>query len=237
MSSEPILFTPAAYTLAMGLAMILGTWVMRKAKQIRPSLTSFWLVAICFAAMCAFDILLEGIIWLPMGVFEYPGGHWSIFPETYHKYPLNEMVTIGSVWTAIATLRYFTNDKGQMAIERGVDQVKGSKTRKIALRGFAAIAFCQIAMFCGYNIPNTVIGMNSTEWPEDLQKRSYFTNYICGDGTDRLCPAPGQSHIRDGSAYVNADGDVTRPGPDAEPEGHPAGEIIPFDKGPVGGDE
>ena len=155
---------------------------MRKSKQLWPNLTSFWLVAVCFGAMCLFDVLLEGIIWLPMGVFEYPGGHWALFPDTYHKYPLNETFTIGSVFTALAAMRYFTNDKGQMVIERGYDQLRGSKTRKLALR-LAAIAFCQIAMFVGYNIPNTVIGMNSTEWPEDLQERSYFTNYLCGDGT------------------------------------------------------
>ena len=39
MSSEPILFTPAAYTLAMGVAMLLGSWVMRKSKQLWPNLT------------------------------------------------------------------------------------------------------------------------------------------------------------------------------------------------------
>ena len=126
MSSEPILFTPAAYTLAMGVAMLLGSWVMRKSKQLWPNLTSFWLVAVCFGAMCLFDVLLEGIIWLPMGVFEYPGGHWALFPDTYHKYPLNETFTIGSVFTALAAMRYFTNDKGQMVIERGYDQLRGS---------------------------------------------------------------------------------------------------------------
>ena len=100
---------------------------MRKSKQLWPNLTSFWLVAVCFGAMCLFDVLLEGIIWLPMGVFEYPGGHWALFPDTYHKYPLNETFTIGSVFTALAAMRYFTNDKGQMVIERGYDQLRGSR--------------------------------------------------------------------------------------------------------------
>jgi hypothetical protein len=228
MSSEPILFTPAAYTLAMGVAMMIGTFAMRQFKRRFPNITSFWLVAACFATMCLFDVLLEGIIWLPMGVFEYPGGHWAIFPSTYHKYPLNEMFTIASVWTAIATVRYFTNDKGQMVIERGVDQVKGSKTRKIALRGLAAIAFCQIAMFLGYNVPNAIIGANSTEWPKDLQQRSYFTNYICGAGTDRPCPGPGTPNTRDGSMYINQDGQAASFPPDHEPPGHTIPPSVPF---------
>ena len=75
-------------------------------------------------------------------------------------------------------------------------------------------------MFVGYNIPNTVIGMNSTEWPEDLQERSYFTNYLCGDGTPRSCPGPGVSHQRDGSEYIGNEGQIARPGADDEPPGH-----------------
>jgi Spirocyclase AveC-like len=237
MSSEPILFTPAAYTLAMGLAIIVGPFVMRQTKKRFPNITSFWLVAVCFVAMCLYDVVLEGLIWLPMGVFEYPGGHWGIFADTYHKYPLNEMVTIGSVWTALAAVRYFTNDKGQMVIERGVDQVQGSKTRKLVLRGFAAIAFCQVAMFLGYNVPNAIIGSNSTTWPEDLQKRSYFTNYICGDETDRPCPGPGTPNTRDGSQYITTDGRVGTFPSDHEPEGHTIPPAVPFDKGKPGGDE
>jgi Spirocyclase AveC-like len=234
MSSEPILFTPAAYTLAMGVAMLVGTFAMRQTKKRFPNITSFWLVAACFGILCMFDILLEGIIWLPMGVFEYPGGHWGIFPGTYHKYPLNEMFTIASVWTAIATVRYFTNDKGQMVIERGYDQVKGSRTRKIALRGLAAIAFCQVVMFLGYNVPNSIIGANSSTWPADLQKRSYFTNFICGDQTNRPCPGPGVSNTRDGSAYIGIDGQVHNPSPDATPRGYPLPKLIPFDVGKPG---
>ena len=68
-------------------------------------------------------------------------------------------------------------------------------------------------MFVGYNIPNTVIGMNSTEWPEDLQERSYFTNYLCGDGTPRSCPGPGVSHQRDGSEYIGNEGQIVGRGP------------------------
>ena len=220
----------------MGVAMLLGSWVMRKSKQLWPNLTSFWLVAVCFGAMCLFDVLLEGIIWLPMGVFEYPGGHWALFPDTYHKYPLNETFTIGSVFTALAAMRYFTNDKGQMVIERGYDQLRDREDEKLALR-LAAIAFCQIAMFVGYNIPNTVIGMNSTEWPEDLQERSYFTNYLCGDGTPRSCPGPGVSHQRDGRSVHRERGPDRAAGGRRRASGHAVPPVVPFDVGPPGGSE
>lgn len=234
MTSEPILFTPAAYVYIMVLAAWAGSVVMRRAKQRWPGLTTAWLVAICFGAMCVFDVVLEGLIWLPLGVFEYPGGPLAIFPDTYHKYPLTEMITIGAVFTTLASLRYFTNDRGQTVVERGVEQVRGSKAKKLTLRALAVIAFMQLTMFLFYNVPNTGIGLNSTAWPEDLQERSYFTNYICGDTTNRPCPAPGVSNQRDGSTFVGADGEVVTRSEDATPPGHPRPEIVPFDPGKPG---
>ena len=105
-------------------------------------------------------------------MFEYPGGHWSLFPSTYHKYPLQETFTIASVFTALACLRFFTDDKGRMWIERGIDRVKGGAGKKLALRGLAAIGMAQIVMFLGYNVPNTFLGAKVTAWPKDLQQRS-----------------------------------------------------------------
>jgi hypothetical protein len=224
MTSEPILFTPAAYVYIMMIAAGAGCWSMRWAKRRWPRITTGGLVAWCFVSMCVFDIVLEGLIWLPLGVFEYPGGHWSLFPSTYHKYPLNEMFTIGAVFTAISCLRFFTDDKGQMWVERGVDKVRGSAGKKLALRALAVVAVIQLIMFLGYNVPNTAIGFNSTAWPKDLQKRSYFTNGICGAGTNRLCPGPDVANMRNGAAYIGADGTVVIP------KGKTLPQIVPFAK-------
>ena len=224
MTSEPILFTPAAYVYIMMIAAGAGCWSMRWAKRRWPRITTGGLVAWCFVSLCVFDVVLEGLIWLPLGVFEYPGGHWSLFPSTYHKYPLNEMLTIGAVFTAISCLKFFTDDKGHMWIERGIDRVKGGAGKKLALRGLAAIAAMQLIMFLGYNVPNTAIGFNSTAWPNDLQKRSYFTNGICGDGTNRLCPGPGVANMRVGGAYIGANGQVVFPAGKSLPK------IVPFAK-------
>jgi hypothetical protein len=134
------------------------------------------------------------------------------------------MFTIASVFTAISCLRYFTNDKGQMWVERGIDQVRGSNGKKVGLRALATIAVIQVIMFLGYNVPNTAIGLNSTAWPTDLQKRSYFTNGICGAGTNRLCPGPDVANMRNGGAYIGADGKVVIP------KGKSLPKIVPFAK-------
>jgi hypothetical protein len=98
-----------------------------------------------------------------------------------------------------------------MWIERGIDTVRGGAGRKLALRGLAAIGAVQLIMFLGYNVPNTAIGFNSAAWPKDLQKRSYFTNGICGAGTNRLCPGPDVPNMRNGAAYIGANGQVVIP--------------------------
>jgi len=233
MTSEPILFTPAAYVYIMLLGAALGCWAMRRTRARYPNMGNATLIGVCFVVMCLFDVVLEGLIWLPLGVFEYPGGHWSLFPDSYHKYPLNEMVTIGAVFTALSALRFFRDDRGHTVVERGVHKLSVSPGKSVALRALAVAAFMNVAMFAFYNVPNTAIGFNSTPWPEDLQKRSYFTNGLCGEGTDRACPGGSNPTIKYDSIYPNTDGGVTVPGGASSVQG----KIVPFDRGKPGGSE
>jgi hypothetical protein len=222
MTSEPLLFTPAAYVLAMMVACTAGTFAMRRIKGRFPNISTMGLVAGCYVAMCLFDIVLEGIIWLPLGVFEYPGGHWTIFSHTYHPYPLEEMFTIASVFTAISCLRYFVNDKGQMWIERGSEKIKGSNAKRNWMRALAGIGAMQLIMFLGYNVTNGIMAANVNSWPKAVQQRSYFTNFLCGDQTDRICPGPYSGTPRVGGPYINSNGGVT------VPAGHPLPKTVPF---------
>jgi hypothetical protein len=211
MTSEPLLFTPAAYVLAMGVACTVGVTAMRKMKARWPQMSTLQLVAACYVVMCLFDIVLEGIIWLPLGIFEYPGGHLALFAHTYHPYPLEEMFTIASVFTAISTLRYFTNDKGQMFIERGVDKIKGSTGKKNWMRALAGVAAMQLIMFLGYNVTNGIMAANVHAWPVQVQRLSFFDNGICAGNTNRRCPGPASGTMRVGAAYIGANGKVVVP--------------------------
>jgi hypothetical protein len=60
-------------------------------------------------------------------------------------------------------------------------------------------------------VPNALIAERGSAWPQDVQKRSYFTSGVCGPGTDVACPDPrvpfprGESSLRvapDGSLVV-----------------------------------
>ena len=103
------------------------------------------LAAICFAVMVPFDVVFEGIVFMPMGSWEYPGGHIKIFADTYHGYPLNEALTTGAIFTMFACIKYFTNDRGQSLAERGAERLGGGP---IKVTGFSSFTTTRAAAYC-----------------------------------------------------------------------------------------
>jgi hypothetical protein len=190
---EPILLIPAVYVYFIIVGTLLGSWVMRRASQLRPQLNTVQLIAICFVAMAALDFVAEGLIWLPLGFWEYPGGIGLLFPSTYHKFPVNELLTIATIFTAIACLRHFRDDQGRTLVERGIDRLRIGPRRRTAMRFLAIAGAVHLILLLGYNLPNSVIGAHTRPWPADLVKRSYFTDYLCGPETTAACPGGRQS--------------------------------------------
>jgi hypothetical protein len=219
MLSEPILFTPFAYCFIFVPVMIFGSWFMRKLRSRWPAMSALSLILWTYLLMMCFDVVLEGLLWLPMGIFAYQGGHWGIFPDHYFKFPLHEAMTIGGTFTIAAALRFFVNDKGQSFFERGAEDIRGGAVKQTVTRSLAAIAVVQIGFLLTYNVPNFWVGLHSTEWNRDIQERSYFTSGICGEGTDRACPGPSVPLNRNdngnpengGSIYIAPDGTAVVP--------------------------
>jgi hypothetical protein len=190
---EPILIIPGVYVWVFVLTMFFGSWVMRRAQARWPKMGSVGLTVACFAVMWAFDIVFEGLVFMPLGIWEYPGGHWDLFAGTYHQFPLTEVLTVGTLFAVVACVRFFRNDRGETIAERGLDQVKASPRRKDWLRVLAMIGVVHLALFVCYNLPNTWSATHSTPWPADLQHRSYLNDGICGVGTTNPCPGPAYS--------------------------------------------
>ena len=167
----------------------MGAAIMRRTKARWPGISRLGLVTVCLAVMVPFDIVFEGIVFMPLGSWEYPGGHVKIFADTYHAYPLNEALTTGAIFTMFACIKYFANDRGQCLAERGAEQLGGGAKRITTLRLLAVFGLVTAAMTLGYSVPNIWFGAHSTEWNEDIQKRSYLT-YTCGEGPGIACPGP-----------------------------------------------
>lgn len=150
------------------------------------------LVLVCWAVMSTACLVVEGLVYMPLGFYSYAGGHLNLIGAgTYHQVPLAEVVVFGALFTSMSALRYFRNDRGETLAERGLDELCASKRRAAVLRLLALCGFVQVAMFVSYNLPSMLVGAHSAEWPRDVQTRSYFNNGICGAGTPRPCPGQG----------------------------------------------
>lgn len=234
MIPEPYLWTAGVYVWSSALVVFLGCWFMRKCKARWQWMNRLHLIGACFAFMVVVDIVLEAIIWMPLGTYQYPGAnHLAINGGTYYQFPIWEAPLFGAFLTGIACLRYFRDDKGHTFPERGVEKLKWGQKKKTFLR-FLAILAAGHVMFLGlYNIPAALfVSTHTTEWPEDIQKRSYFTDGICGEGTGRLCPG-GSLPLQKGkdSYAVSPEGELVPVGDPKLPG------TVPLDRGPLGGSE
>lgn len=218
---EPILIIGPVYIYFIITASVVGCWVMRKFQERYPTAQKWKVLAACFVAMCLVDIVGEGFIWLPLGFWEYPGGYGMLFTSTYHKYPVNEMLTIATLFTAMCALRYFKDDHGHTLVERGAEKIKGRRMQSVA-RILAVTFAAHTIVFVAYNLPNSWVGTHSRPWPADIQKRSYFMDGLCGEGTGRACPGPGIPLDRDRGNLKT-------------PAQYPP--VVPFDRGKPGGSE
>ena len=201
----PLLIVPGAYVVIFLLVMMMGAAIMRRTKARWPGITRLGLVAVCFAVMVPFDVVFEGIIFMPLGSWEYPGGHVKIFADTFHAYPLNEALTTGVIFTMFAGIKYFSDDRGQSWAERGAERLGAGPVRVTIVRMLAVTGLVTVAMTIGYTLPNTWFGAHSTEWNRDIQTRSYLT-YTCGEGPGFACPAPDIPLLRNDNREQGANG-------------------------------
>ncbi|HBZ70340.1 MAG TPA: DUF5135 domain-containing protein [Deltaproteobacteria bacterium] len=227
MMVEPVLMILPGYSYGVLLCTILGCWVMRRAKSRWPSIGIPGLLAVVFVFTIFFDVVIEGLFLMPMGLFTYPGAiqPLSIFSGRYHQYPIYEAALWGSVQAGLCSLRFFTDDRGRTFVERGLERVRAGFVKQQSIRFLAIFAACSLFFFLFYNVPAQWFAMHAGPWPLDIQKRSYFTMGICGEGTGRLCPHPSLPVDRgEASAYISPEGAVILP------DGTELPRIVPFDR-------
>ncbi|WP_370501042.1 spirocyclase AveC family protein [Mycolicibacterium sp. jd] len=227
---EPLVFTGAVYIWAFFGMTLIGCAVMRATSRRWPRLGKPSLIAMCFSTLFVADVVLEGFIWLPLGFLSYPGGHWNLFAGTWHQYPIHEAIFAGALFTGLACLRHFTNDRGETFADRGLEKLKVRGGVKTLLKFLAFVGATQAIMMVTYNIPvATLIASNPAEWPQSVQERSYFTNGICGAGATRLCPQPGIPTVSNGDVEIGPGGVANIPGGVSVPS-----QFVPFIDTPAG---
>jgi hypothetical protein len=227
MMAEPLLMNAPGYSYGVLLCTILGCWVMRRTKARWPNISNVGLIGVLVVWTFFFDLVMEGLFLMPMGLYIYPGAikSLSINAGTYYQWPVYEGLMWGGVQAGLCALRYFTDDRGRTFVERGLERVQGGFAKQQLTRFLAVFAACSMFFFVFYNIPAQWFAMHQDPWPADIQKRSYFLMGICGDGTDRLCPDPALPVPGKNSGYINPDGKLVLP------DGVKLPTIVPFDRG------
>lgn len=210
--AEPFAFVGPTYVYACLGATMFICWVMRKAKERRPNISNFGLVMVALAAGLITDFVLE-MAWMRAGLYTYPGAikKLTLFHGHYYQFPIYEALMFGSTLAAWACYRYFKDDKGQTIAEKGLENLKTGGAKSFGYRFFSTFAAMSLLFFVFYNLPAMFWGMHAEEWPADIQKRSYFTNYICGEGTPYACSSTGVPMPRENSVHLDPDGRVVIP--------------------------
>ena len=213
MMAEPLLMNAPGYSYGVLLCTILGCWVMSKAKARWPNISTMGLIGVLVIWTFFFDLVMEGLFLMPMGLFTYPGAiqSLSINAGTYYQWPIYEGLMWGGVQAGLCSLRFFTDDRGRTFVERGLDQVQGGFVKQQITRFLAIFAAVSMFFFVCYNLPAQWFAMHADPWPEDIQKRSYFTMGICGEGTGRHCPHPDLPIQVKDRIYINTDGEIVYP--------------------------
>ena len=194
---------PAFYAVAFPLIGIIGCAILRSVKRAFPRLNGFGLVIVCFIAMAVFDVVLEGVTFLPLGYWTYAGGAWPLlFSGHYYQLPANHLFHVTTTMVGLVFLRYSVNDRGQSIVERGIERVSGGPLKLLVIRFLAVVAGIHLIVFALFHIPQTFWAINSHAWPRDVTDRSYFQNQ-CGPLVDRACPGPGIPIGRLDSGYVD----------------------------------
>jgi hypothetical protein len=225
--AEPLGINVSGYAYGVLLCTILGCWVMRKAQQRWPNIGTKGLIAVAAVFGFVFDFIMEGLILMPLGMYTFPGAiqSLSINAGTYYQWPIYEGLMWGGVQAALCCLRFFTDDRGRTVVERGLDNVRGGFAKQQFIRFLAIFAAISASFFVFYIIPAQFMATHADPWPEDVQKRSYFTSGLCGEGTDRPCPDPSLPFPTRHSGYINTDGEFVLP------DGVEMPTVVPHERG------
>jgi hypothetical protein len=223
---EPLLTNAPGYMFGVLLLTIAGCWAMRRIKSRWPNISNLQLIGATYLIAVVFDFVMEACVILPAGLYSYPGAirEVSINAGTYYQWPVYEGFMWGGVQAALCCLRYFTDDRGRTVVERGLDQVRGGARQQFA-RFLAIFAAVSASFFLLYNVPAQWIALHADSWPADVQKRSYFSGQVCGEGSGQPCPDPSLPMPTKRSGHISTDGKLILP------PGKEMPKTVPFERG------
>ncbi|MEW6471487.1 MAG: spirocyclase AveC family protein [Actinomycetota bacterium] len=226
---QPIIWLPAVYICAFLLMATISCAIMRKAAARWPSFNRLQLFAFAFVPMVVVGTFWEAMF-MRMGSHHYGSSISSItlFSGKYYAFPVYQGIAASLLYTSWGALRFFRDDKGRSVAEKGLDGLRVSTPVRGWLRFLSVSGMVTTIFFVFYHFPMMHFALVGHAWPEDVQKRSYFTTGLCGAGTTYACPGPDVPlPRRNTSLHVDPDGRLVVP--DTLPDSRRSVPALPAD--------
>ena len=195
------------------LSLIWFCFIMRAIRRRWPQLGNAGLLASMVVFIFCFDTAME-IIMVRLGTWHWggaPTGWHLLFQGHYYQFSLIEAFIMAPILTMMGAVRYFKNDKGQSFAERKVETLPIGRRGQTFVRFLAIVGIYNLLYFGANMAWQPFLITNAAPWPADIQKRSYFTQGICGANTDRACGGRESPISGPHGAYINTDGKVSYP--------------------------
>lgn len=169
-----------------------GSRLMQWIRARSPAISPLRLVGLCFLAFVVFDLVIESFI-LRTGMFVYPSTipALTLFAGKTYQLPLYETVHWAGTYTALASVHFFRNARGETWADRNLDALRLSGGALTFVRWLAIMGLCQTAMLFTYNIPYQFWALQGGRFTVTEAKQPWLTAGLCGPSTPYDCPGPG----------------------------------------------
>jgi hypothetical protein len=206
---EPIFAVSTFYVYLLGIPLLIILAAMRAWKRHFPASSPMTIFMVGIGSGFVYDIIVEGL-GCQVGIWAFTGAirDYSIFGGHWYQFPLYEMVFWGGMSGLLANVMYWTNDKGQTFVERGIEKLKMSPASKGLFRYLAVLGVFQSILLIAYSMPIQFFAMNGDGVPEDTPAH---LRTGCGPGSAYACVEPGMPINRVGDRMDGQPGMVLSP--------------------------
>ena len=185
---EPVFLMLPGYTWQVGVPVLIMLWGMRKCKERYPNASTPQMIAAGIVFGCIYDFVYE-VPFLRTQIWSYWGsvGEWSLWGGHWYQFPLYEIAFWGLTTGLFASVLYFTNDKGQTFVERGLERLRYGTAAKGVIRFFALLGIFNLIYLVGFTMPMNLFTIHSGPPPADTP--AHLVNGVCGPDTHYACPS------------------------------------------------
>jgi hypothetical protein len=202
MIDAPVFMIPL-YTVGFLLVAMLINIPMRVARRRWPTISNARLIALALAAGVVFDMIFE-TPYYTLHAWAFPGApHELSLYSGASRFPFAEYLIVGAiVFGGIASLRFFTDDRGRRVGERGLDRYSPAVRRAVSL--LAITGFTNL-MLLAISAIQVVLGAWADPYP---QLPLHLNGQLCdppGQHATAYGPCPGSPGYRVPLGSTNPD--------------------------------